>query len=54
VIILVRSIDAIIMSKRKVRTWDETYSDFGFTVTVVDGVENLSGFFAAKCSPIPV
>ena len=37
-IIFVRSTDTIIMLKRKVRKWDETYSDFGFTFTVADEV----------------
>jgi len=48
VIIFVRSTDTIIMSKRKVRNWDETYSDFGFSVTVVDGVERHQCILSRK------
>ena len=46
--IFVRSADTIIMSKLKVRKWDETYSDFGFTVTVVDGVERRQCILCSK------
>jgi len=48
VIIFARSTDTIIMSKRKVRKWDETDSDFGFTVTVVDGVERPQCILCSK------
>ena len=34
-IIFVRSTDTIIMSKRKVGKWDETSSDFGFTLCLL-------------------
>ena len=47
-IIFVRSTDTIIMSKRKARKWDKTYSDFGFTVTVVDGVERPQCILCSK------
>jgi len=36
------------MSKRKVRKWDETNLDFGFTVTVIDGVERPQCILCSK------